>query len=180
MNGEQLKKSSGDGKPYTVGVISDTHGLLRPEAIKLLEGVDQILHAGDVGEVSLLSDLAMLAPITAVWGNMDGWDVRERTTEVVEGELEGLPFAMLHGHQIMPHYDRLADRFPHACLVVHGHSHMPAQTSADGVFILNPGSAGPRRRGTPVSVARVKVIGGRLAEILHLDVETGRAFRPEG
>lgn len=159
-----------------IGVISDTHGLLRPEACGAFVGVDLILHAGDVGNPRILSDLAAIAPVTAVWGNVDGRAVRDRTAETASGEAAGLRWGMAHGHQVMPRYERLLERFPGAGLVVHGHTHEPALSRIGDVLLLNPGSAGPRRAGKPITVALVGVAEGAL-RVRHLDLETGAGFR---
>lgn len=150
MEGEQ----SG---PVRIGVVSDTHGLLRPAVLDAFRGVRRILHAGDVGDPTILTDLEALAPVTAVWGNVDGPEVRAATRESVRGEMAGLPFALIHGHQVADDYERLVDRFPAARLIVHGHSHLPRVRRIGPARLLNPGSAGPRRFGKPVSAALVAV-----------------------
>ena len=135
-----------------VGVISDTHGLLRPEVFEAFHDVSHILHAGDVEDPLILTELAALAPVTAVWGNMDGQEIRAVTQEEVALELARTPIAMIHGHQFSE-LRRLRERFPLARVIVHGHTHLPSQRRIDGALVLNPGSAGPRRPGKPVSVA---------------------------
>lgn len=167
-----------DGGTVRVGVLSDTHGLLRPEVLRAFRGVARILHAGDVGDPAILTELEALAPVTAVWGNVDGWAVRDRTAEEAEGEVAGLRYAVTHGHQVMPRYGRLAARFPGAGLVVYGHTHVPALRRAGGTLLLNPGSAGPRRAGRPVSVAVVEIRPGAPPGVTHLDLESGRPFLP--
>lgn len=174
MEGSKLTEAEGVAR---LGVLSDTHGLLRAEVFRAFRGVDRILHAGDVGDPDILTDLEALAPVTAVWGNVDGWAVRGRTTEEAEGEVAGLRYAVTHGHQVMPRYRRLAERFPGAGLVVYGHTHTPALRRAGRVLLLNPGSAGPRRTGRPVSVALVEASRGALPRIVHLDLESGQPFR---
>lgn len=153
-----------------VGVISDTHGLLRSEVFGAFEGVDLVLHAGDVGDPAILTELEVLAPVRAVWGNVDGWEVRERVPEVVEGEAGGVPYAVIHGHQVADDYDELPARFPGARVVVHGHSHLPTLRRSGGTVVLNPGSAGPRRAGKPVSVARMTIRDGEVS-VRHLELE---------
>lgn len=150
MGGEQ-------SRPVRLGVVSDTHGLLRPALLEAFQDVDHILHAGDVGDPAILADLEVLAPVTAVWGNVDGGAVRAVTEESVEGRVGGLPFALIHGHQVADAYERLADRFPAARLIVHGHSHLPGVRRVGAARLLNPGSAGPRRFGKPVSAAVVEI-----------------------
>lgn len=135
-----------------IGVVADTHGLLRSEVFAAFRGVQHILHAGDVGDPSILDDLSALAPVTAVWGNMDGATVRDVTGDVQEVDIGGIRIAVLHGHQVAD-YAALPGRFPDARVVVHGHTHLPSDRRIDGVLVLNPGSAGPRRPGKPVTVA---------------------------
>ena len=109
-----------------LGLISDTHGLLRAQVFEVLAGVEHILHAGDVGPVELLDELAAIAPVTAVWGNTDGWDVRARVKEVAELELGGVRVAVVHGMQFgSPTPEKVAAAYPSAGLVVFGHSHRP-------------------------------------------------------
>ncbi|MFQ5678212.1 MAG: metallophosphoesterase family protein [Gemmatimonadota bacterium] len=180
MNGEQSSRDALRHGSCTVGVISDTHGWLRAEAVELLRGVDRILHAGDVGDLAILAELESLAPVTAVWGNMDDAEIRQRTAEVAEGDLHGLSFAMIHGHQILPPYDRLEGRFPTARLVVFGHSHLPFRRAVGDVLLVNPGSAGPRRPGKPVSLAMLRIFDRGSIELRHLDLVSGRELRVPG
>lgn len=161
-----------------IGVVSDTHGLLRSELFGYFEGVDVVLHAGDVGDPAILDSLEAVAPVAAVWGNVDGWEVRRRAAEVRRGEHGGLAWTVIHGHQLSS-YDDLPARFPDAGMVVHGHSHRPTARRRDGTLVLNPGSAGPRRFGDPVTAARVTVRDGR-AEASHRDLLTGGPWTPEG
>jgi putative phosphoesterase len=135
-------------KPITLGVISDTHGLLRPEAVEALRGSDRILHAGDVGAPEILEALAQIAPVTAIRGNVDteAWARTLPQIEVVE--IGGVSIYMLHD------LARL-DLKPEAAgfrVVVYGHSHQPKIEEKNGVLYFNPGSAGPRRFNLPVSV----------------------------
>jgi putative phosphoesterase len=157
-----------DTDEVRVGVISDTHGLLRSAVYGAFEGVDRILHAGDVGEPAILTELEVLAPVDAVWGNVDGPEVRAVTEEFVEGEASGLAFALVHGHQVRD-YAELPGRFPGADLIVHGHSHVPSLDRERDTLVLNPGSAGPRRTGKPVSVALLTVRGGE-PSVRHLEL----------
>ena len=148
-----------------VGVISDTHGLLRAEAIGALGGVDHILHAGDIGAAEVLPRLARIAPVTAIRGNVDiePWARGLPETELVE--LGGATIYMLHD------LTRL-DLKPEAAgihVVVYGHSHQPKMEEKNGVLYFNPGSAGPRRFRLPVSVGRLVVNDGKIrAEILEI------------
>lgn len=166
----------GEEREVRVGVISDTHGLLRSGVFGAFEGVDRVLHAGDVGEPRILTELQVLGPVDAVWGNVDGPEVRAVTREVVEGEAGGTSFALVHGHQVRD-YAELPDRFPDADLVVHGHSHVPALRTVGGTLLLNPGSAGPRRMDKPVTVAVATVRDGDVS-VRHLDLESGGTFEP--
>jgi putative phosphoesterase len=146
-----------------VGIISDTHGLLRPEVFERFAGVDHILHAGDVGPAELLIELEAIAPVTAVWGNTDGWDVRERVPEVAQVELEGVRVVVIHGQQFgSPTPAAVAGAHPGAGLVVFGHSHKPLIERVGGTLAVNPGSAGARRFRLPVSVALATLEGGRV------------------
>lgn len=136
-----------------VGIISDTHGLLRPEAVRQLSGVDHILHAGDVGDAKILEALRDLAPLTAIRGNVDvsGPCAQLPTTEAVE--LGGCLFYLVHA------IDDL-DVVPAAAgikVVVYGHSHRAEVTDRDGIVYLNPGSAGPRRFNLPITLARAVI-----------------------
>ena len=136
-----------------IGVISDTHGLLRPEAFELLRGSDHILHAGDVGDEEILEALRTLAPVSAIRGNIDrkGACAALPATDAVE--LGGVLFYLLHSLADL-------DLTPSAAgvgVVVSGHSHHPQQRVKDGILYLNPGSAGPRRFKLPVTLAHVVV-----------------------
>jgi hypothetical protein len=156
----------GPGPIREVGVISDTHGLLRPEAVAALDGCDLILHAGDVGRAAILDELRRIAPVHAVRGNVDG------------GELAALPLteAVEVGDHViyMIHIVEDLDLDPGAAgvaLLVHGHTHRPRTGTHRGVPVLNPGSAGPRRFELPVTVARVGVdAAGLHPRIVHLEV----------
>ncbi len=148
-----------------IGLISDTHGVLRPEALAAMTGVDHILHAGDVGDPAILDALGEIAPLTAIRGNIDreGRCSQLPPTELVE--LGGLAFFMLHDLKAL-------DIDPVAAgvrLVVSGHSHQPLIETRRGVLFVNPGSAGPRRFSLPVALALVEIIGDRpQAEIVPL------------
>jgi hypothetical protein len=150
-----------------VGVLSDTHGLLRPEALEALAGVDHILHAGDVGDVTILDALRAIAPVTAIRGNIDreGPCAALPATEAID--LSGCLTYMVHALEDL-------DLSPQAAgmrMVVCGHSHRPSVEEREGVLHLNPGSAGPRRFQLPVTVALVRVVEGwPSAEIVELAV----------
>jgi putative phosphoesterase len=139
-----------------VGVLSDTHGLLRPQVLSLLSGVDHILHAGDVGDDNILDQLRGIAPVTAIRGNVDrsGLCAALPATEVID--LAGCLTYMLHSIHDLDIHPAAAG----ISLVVSGHSHQPSIETRNGVLYLNPGSAGPRRFSLPVTIARVTVSAG--------------------
>lgn len=146
-----------------IGILSDTHGLLRPEVFEALGGVEHILHAGDVGPADLLVELEAIAPVTAVWGNTDGWEVRERVPEVARVELGGAAVVVVHGMQHgSPTPAVVAAAYPEADLVVFGHSHRPVIQRVGRTLAVNPGSAGPRRFRLPVCLATATVGDGRV------------------
>jgi putative phosphoesterase len=145
-----------------VGVLSDTHGLLRPEALHALAGSERILHAGDVGKPEVLDALARIAPVVAVRGNNDAgaWAEKLPACEVVE--LGGVSLYLLHDLAELD-LDPAAAGF---AAVISGHSHRPAASVRDGVLYLNPGSAGPRRFRLPVALARLTIRNGRIEQEL--------------
>lgn len=151
-----------------IGVISDTHGLLRDEAVEALRGADHILHAGDIGDPDILERLRELAPVTAVRGNVDTekWARKLPLTEVIE--IGDVSIYMLHN------LDDL-DLKPEAAgfrVVVYGHSHQPKMEERNGVLYFNPGSAGPRRFKLPVSVGRLTIEGARIrGELVDLKIQ---------
>ena len=150
-----------------LGVISDTHGLLRPQAIAALAGSDLIIHAGDVGKPEVIDRLGGVAATFVVRGNIDngGWADRLPPTQTVE--VGALRFFVLHDIAQLD-LDPAAAGF---AAVVFGHSHRPSIETRDGVLFLNPGSAGPRRFTLPITVARVRVNGRRMhPEIIELRV----------
>jgi putative phosphoesterase len=152
-----------------VGVLSDTHGLLRPEASEALRGSDLIVHAGDVGNADVLERLCAIAPTVAVRGNVDtgAWASVLPTTEVVEAG--GLHLYVLHDISTLD-LDPKAAGF---AAVIFGHSHRPSAEVRDGVLFLNPGSAGPRRFSLPIGVARLRVVDGQLShELVELSIST--------
>ena len=130
-----------------LGVISDTHGLLRPEVFDVFAEVDHILHGGDVGSVDLLVELETLAPVTAVYGNMDQFDIRQRCPQVARLDLDGCYITVTHGDQLgSPTPAALHQAFPDADIIVYGHTHRPRLELVDQtVTVMNPGAAGPRR-----------------------------------
>ncbi len=136
-----------------IGVISDTHGLLRPEALEALRGAKQIIHAGDVGSPEILDALSAIAPVTAVRGNIDksAWARKLPETQVLE--LGGVCIYVLHDLAALD----LKPKAAGFAAVVSGHSHVPKQETRAGVLYFNPGSAGPRRFKLPVSVGKLIV-----------------------
>jgi putative phosphoesterase len=150
---------------YIIGIISDTHGLLRPEAVEAMQGADMIIHAGDIGKESVLDDLRAIAPVIAVRGNMDsaGWANKLRKTEIIE----------LHKTLIYVTHDinslHLDPSLSHIQVVISGHTHRPAIGKHNSVLYINPGSAGPRRFTLPVSSALLNIRGKSLdAKIITL------------
>jgi putative phosphoesterase len=130
-----------------LGIISDTHGQLRPQVFEVFGGVDHILHGGDVGPLALLEELEAIAPVTAVYGNTDGMDVRARLPDVARVQLDGFRIVVTHGDQFgSPTPEKLNAAFPEAEIIVFGHTHRPLLTLVDTVVtVMNPGGAGPRR-----------------------------------
>src|SRR5512134_3555830 len=120
-----------------LGIISDTHGLLRPEVFDVFREVDRIIHAGDIGPLELLAELEAIAPVTAVYGNTDGFDVRARVPAVVETRIEGLDFVILHGDQLgSPSPQNLHAAYPAAEVIIYGHTHRPLLTTVDVVVTV--------------------------------------------
>jgi uncharacterized protein len=149
----------------TIGVISDTHGVLRPEAMAALRGLAHILHAGDIGAPEILDELRKIAPVTAVRGNVDQtlWARNIADTEVFQ--VEGVSIYMLH---ILGELD-LKPEASGFGVVVYGHSHVPKVEVKNGVLYYNPGSAGPRRFKLPVTVGRLRIEGENVrAEIIKM------------
>jgi len=150
-----------------IGLISDTHGLLRPEAVEALRASDLIVHAGDVGKSKILEELEKIAPVVAVRGNIDtaAWAAALPETTVVE--TAGVMIYVLHDLSALD-LDPAASGFR---VVVSGHSHKPGKGERNGVLYINPGSAGPRRFQLPVTVARLNLSMNSIeVEFLHLAV----------
>lgn len=161
-----------------LGIISDTHGLLRREVFDAFSEVDHILHAGDLGPVDLLTELEAIAPVTAVYGNTDGWEVRDRLPRVAQLELDGFRIVVTHGDQFgSPTPEKLNAAFPEAEIIVYGHTHRPLLTTVDLVVtVMNPGGAGQRRFDLPPSVGIMELEAGippraRLVPLLDFDEE---------
>ena len=145
-----------------LGIISDTHGLLRPEVFDVFKEVDHILHAGDVGPPEILTELEAIAPVTAVYGNTDGWDLRARLPQVASIRLDGFDIVVTHGDQLgSPTPEKLNAAFPEAEIIVFGHTHRPLLTLVDVVVtVMNPGGAGPQRFDLPPSVGIMELEPG--------------------
>jgi putative phosphoesterase len=142
-----------------IGVISDTHGLLRPEVAPALIGVDRILHLGDVGKISILRDLERIAPVTAIRGNIDREGPCSELPETEVVLVEGLYLYMLHDLNTL-HLDPAAARF---AALLSGHTHKPAVYKKKGVLYFNPGSCGPRRFNLPITIGLLTI--GKDAEL---------------
>ena len=136
-----------------VGLISDTHGLLRPEALRALQGSDLIIHAGDVGDPRILEELRRVALVVAVRGNIDTGAWSADLPETAAAEVGAALIYVLHDIKALDLHPPAAG----VAMVVSGHSHKPAEEERDGVIYVNPGSAGPRRFNLPVILARVDV-----------------------
>lgn len=145
-----------------LGVISDTHNVLRPEVFDAFSEVDHILHAGDVGDPDILTALQAIAPVTAVYGNTDDWDIRTRLPQVASLRLDGFDIVVTHGDQFgSPTPEKLNAAFPKAEIIVFGHTHRPLLTTVDLVVtVMNPGGAGPRRFDLPPSVGIMELEPG--------------------
>jgi uncharacterized protein len=153
------------GTVRIAGIISDTHGLIRPEALQALAGVDLIIHAGDVGKPEVLEALNGIAPVFAIKGNVDTGQWAEVLPAERTVEVDSNRMFVLHNLNDL-NFDPEARNY---AAVISGHSHKPYWEFRGGVLYLNPGSAGPRRFRLPVSVARIRISGGRLEpEIVNL------------
>lgn len=160
-----------------LGILSDTHGFFHPEIPTFLKGVDVILHAGDVGDVQILDRLAEIAPVKAVWGNIDGQAVRQRTEEHVWMEVEGCRIWMTHiggrpGKWTKPVGERLRRNPPH--LLIAGHSHIlqiERVAALNGMLFVNPGAAGKQGWHQEKTMVRLRAEGGKFtqAEVIRLD-----------
>lgn len=151
-----------------IGLISDTHGLLRPEALAALAGSDQIAHAGDIGDAAILDRLAQIAPVVAVRGNNDTAAWADALPLVHSWRVEGVTLHLLHDLKQLDHA-LLAEG--EVQVVIAGHSHKPQLQRRDGVLCINPGSAGPRRFSLPVGVGVLRIDGAQAeAELTTLDI----------
>jgi putative phosphoesterase len=161
--------SASPGARRVIGVISDTHGLVRPDVHTALAGVELILHAGDVGGQDILMELALIAPVRAVYGNTDSAD-EPGLVPAIDLTIDGVFIHVSHGHEVgSPTAAKLLERYA-ADVIVFGHTHRPLMARANGRLVLNPGAAGPRRFDIMPSVARLTIAGGRAdAELVALD-----------
>lgn len=154
-----------------IGLISDTHGLLRPEALAALEGADMILHAGDVGGAEVISGLEALAPTRAVRGNNDRDPFGLTLPHELSLELEGVGLYMVHDRADIRAGADIRGGAAGCGVAITGHSHRPGIEEVDGVLHINPGSAGPRRFRLPISVALLELAAGRAhAELIELEL----------
>ena len=145
---------------HTIGLISDTHGLLRPQVHQALAGVELILHAGDVGGDEILDELGLIAPVRAVYGNTDPLG-DPRLRESIDEVVGGVSIHVSHGHEVgSPTPARLLARYA-AQVIVYGHTHRQLVNNVDGRLVVNPGAAGPRRFKLEPSVARLTIADGR-------------------
>ncbi|UVJ43494.1 metallophosphatase family protein [Pseudomonas sp. LS1212] len=152
-----------------IGLISDTHGLLRPQAVAALQGCDHIIHAGDIGKPEILTALRQLAPLTVVYGNIDrdrDWAQHLRKVEIVK--LKDFALLVTHERKDVP------EPLPQGVqVVVTGHSHKPCIHKKDGVLYINPGSAGPRRFKLPISMGYVTCTAGKVSgQLIDLAPDT--------
>ena len=145
-----------------IGLISDTHGLLRPSVFRVFEGVDRILHAGDVGNEDILVELRAIAPVDAVYGNTDGWDLRAALRAELTLQLDGQRIVLVHGDAFgSPTPANLRTAYPTADVIVHGHTHVQRIDRLDGApLVINPGAAGPARFKLKPSVAVLTLENG--------------------
>jgi putative phosphoesterase len=148
-----------------IGVLADTHNLLRPRVLELLAGCERILHAGDVGDLEILERLRRIAPVDAVCGNTDSGATAAALPEILIGDLGGLPFRMVHRRE------DVAPRWPaESRLVVFGHSHRPELSWHGSCLLLNPGACGARRFHLPLTLAILRVVDQRIVpEILAVE-----------
>lgn len=161
VNGKRRQK-----RGTQIGVIADTHGLLRPEAIEALVGSDLILHAGDIGQLEILDELSTIAPVVAVRGNNDTEAWAQTIPEVETIAIENVSIHLLHIVKDL----KVDPKTASIQVVISGHSHKPSIEEREGVLFLNPGSAGPRRFKLPISVASLytkdKTVQAKVVELL--------------
>lgn len=148
---------------FRIGIISDTHGLLRPEAVGRLSGVDHIIHGGDIGRSGLIEELRLIAPVTAIRGNVDKGDWAQTYPETELVRLAGRSIFILHDLKTLP----IDPAVKAVQVIVSGHSHVPKIDTVDGVLYLNPGSAGRRRFRLPITLATLDVSPDGLRPVIH-------------
>jgi putative phosphoesterase len=148
-----------DAATHVIGLISDTHGMVRADVYGALAGVELILHAGDVGGDAVLDELALIAPVIAVYGNTD-YPGDPRLAASIDREIGGVSIHVSHGHELgSPTPEKLLERYP-ADVIVYGHTHKQLVVRADGRLVVNPGAAGARRFKLEPSVGKLTVGGG--------------------
>ena len=152
---------------FRIGIISDTHGLLRPEAERRLAGVDHIVHAGDIGRPEIIDSLRRIAPVTAIRGNADSGDWAREFADTKVVRVAGKSIYLLHDLKTL-HFDSDVG----IDVIVSGHSHIPKIRSSDGILYLNPGSAGPRRFKLPITLATLEFTSDGMRPEIH-ELETG-------
>lgn len=154
-----------EGSTHRIGLLSDTHGMLRPEVFSALEGVELVLHAGDVGPDELLDQLAMIAPVQAVYGNTDA-PARRSLQEAIDATIGGVRIHVSHGHEIgSPNPQRLVAAYD-ADVIVYGHTHRQLIERIGGQLVVNPGAAGARRFNLVPSVAILTITAGEADAVL--------------
>jgi putative phosphoesterase len=158
--------------PRKIGLISDTHGLLRPEALQALRGSDLIVHAGDVGDPTILEALAKIASVIAMRGNVDTADWAKSLPETAVAEADGVNIYVLHDSKTLD-LDPKASQFH---IVISGHSHKPSRSEKNGVLYINPGSAGPRRFNLPITVGTLD-LGATPWAVEFVDLEKERKVK---
>lgn len=156
------------GRVHLIGLVSDTHGLVRPDLFRALEGVELILHAGDVGGDDVLAELETIAPVEAVYGNTD-LPGHPRLTTAIDREIGGVRVHVSHGHELgSPTPEKLLERYD-ADVIVYGHTHRQLVVRAEERWVVNPGAAGPRRFQLKPSVGRLRIASGTVeVEIVDL------------
>ena len=169
MTAAKAGRESDGPRPRLVGVVADTHGVVDPRLPEVLAGVDRILHAGDVGSGEVLRRLALVAPVTAVRGNVDQDELRRDLPVFAAADVDGVRFVVTHIRDRA--FSAEDARRIGADVFVFGHTHVPHAEESGGILVLNPGSASRGRSGNGRSVALVEVAGGRVRhwEIVSLD-----------
>lgn len=164
--------SAMSNRATVIGLISDTHGLVRPAVFEALQGVSQILHAGDVGPADVLTELATIAPIRAVYGNTDA-PGRPDLADRIEDVIDGVRIVVTHGHELgSPTPPKLVGAYPTADVIVYGHTHQQLITKAARRVVVNPGAAGPRRFKLQPCVAKLYIYQGQAdVELIPLGIQ---------